>query len=79
MQAVTRCLFCVFLLTLYRTGQIDANGRVIDLDKNKSKLAILEREFKEAEKTEEKRQREELEMRVSVSCLFCAAVLVPVV
>lgn len=49
---------------LYRTGQIDSNGRVIDLDKNKSKLAILEREFKEAEKIEEKRQREEMEMRV---------------
>ncbi|RYY85990.1 hypothetical protein EON63_06560 [archaeon] len=50
---------------LYRTGQIDSNGRVIDLDRNKSKLAILEREFKEAEKIEEKRQREEQEMRVS--------------
>ena len=49
---------------LYRTGQIDSNGRVIDLDRNKSKLAILEREFKEAEKIEEKRQREEQEMRV---------------
>jgi hypothetical protein len=49
---------------LYRTGQIDSNGRVIDLDRNKTKLAILEREFKEAEKIEEKRQREELEMRV---------------
>lgn len=53
---------------LYRTGQIDSNGRVINLDKNKSKLAILEREFREAEKIEEKRQKEELEMRVSSAC-----------
>lgn len=53
-------------LLLYRTGQIDSNGRVIDLDKNKSKLFILEREFKEAEKIEERRQKEELEMRVSL-------------
>jgi hypothetical protein len=51
---------------LYRTGQIDSNGRVIDLDKNKSKLAILEREFKEAEKIEEKRLKEEQEMRVRI-------------
>jgi hypothetical protein len=49
---------------LYRTGQIDSNGRVIDLDRNKSKLFILEREFKEAEKIEERRQKEEMEMRV---------------
>ena len=53
-------------LLLYRTGQIDSNGRVIDLDKNKSKLFILEREFKEAEKIEERRQKEELEMRYRV-------------
>lgn len=50
---------------LYRTGQIDQHGRVIDLQKNKSKLFILEREFHEAEKIEEKRQKEEMEMRVS--------------
>ncbi len=50
---------------LYRTGQIDSNGRVIELDKNKSKLFILEREFKEAERIEERRQKEEMEMRVS--------------
>jgi hypothetical protein len=49
---------------LYRTGQIDSNGRVIDLDKSKSKLSILEREFKEAEKIEDRRQKEEMEMRV---------------
>jgi hypothetical protein len=51
---------------LYRTGQIDSNGRIIDLDRNKSKLSILEREFKEAEKIEEKRQKEEMEMRVRI-------------
>jgi hypothetical protein len=50
---------------LYRTGQIDSNGRIIDLDKSKSKLFILEREFKEAERIEERRQKEEMEMRVS--------------
>jgi hypothetical protein len=49
---------------LYKTGQIDSHGRVIDLEKNQSKLYILEREFKEAEKVEESRQKEELEMRV---------------
>lgn len=49
---------------LYRTGQIDSHGRVIDYEKNKSKLHILEREFKEAERVEEKRQQEEKEMRV---------------
>eukprot|EP01038_Epipyxis_sp_PR26KG_P004467 gene4467-6317_t len=51
---------------LYRTGQIDRNGRVIDMEKNKSKLFILEREFKEAEKIEERRQKEEMEMRYRV-------------
>lgn len=49
---------------LYKTGQIDSHGRVIDLEKNQSKLHILEREFREAEKVEEKRHREEMEMRV---------------
>ena len=49
---------------LYRTGQIDSHGRVINMEKNQSKLFILEREFREAEKVEEKRQKEEMEMRV---------------
>ena len=48
---------------LYRTGQIDRAGRVIDLDKNKSKLHIIEKEFDHAEREEELRQREEMEMR----------------
>jgi hypothetical protein len=51
---------------LYNTGQIDSNGRVIDLEKSKSKIAILDKEFAEAEKVEQRRQRDELEMRVSV-------------
>lgn len=51
---------------LYRTGQIDRNGRVIDLDHNKSKLRILEKEFDRAEKIEEMRQKDELEMRYRV-------------
>lgn len=50
---------------LYETGQIDKHGRVIDLNKNKAKLNILEREFKKAEEAEEQRLREEAEMRVS--------------
>lgn len=49
---------------LYNTGQIDVHGRIINLDRNKSKLHILEREFEEAEKVEERRMKEELEMRV---------------
>ncbi len=49
---------------LYETGQIDAHGRVIDLEKNKSKISILEKEFKEAEKVEERRLQEEMQMRV---------------
>eukprot|EP00605_Chrysophyceae_sp_TOSAG23-4_P000901 GSChrysophyteH1.ASY1.ANO1.992.1 assembled CDS len=51
---------------LYCTGQIDRHGRVIDLDKNKSKLHVLEREFSRAEKIEERRQKDELEMRYRV-------------
>lgn len=51
---------------LYRTGQIDSHGRVINYEKNKSKLHILEREFKEAERVEQQRQKDELEMRVSI-------------
>jgi len=51
---------------LYSTGQIDRHGRVIDLDKNKSKLHVLEREFTRAESIEERRQKDELEMRYRV-------------
>ena len=31
---------------LYATGQIDKAGRVIDLERNKSKFHIIEQEFK---------------------------------
>ncbi len=51
---------------LYETGQIDRHGRVIDLDKNKSKLHVLEREFDRAESIESNRQKDELEMRYRV-------------
>ena len=49
---------------LYKSGQIDSHGRVIDMDKNKQKVHILEREFRKAELTEQMRMREEMEMRV---------------
>jgi hypothetical protein len=51
---------------LYNSGQIDRHGRCIDLQKNKDKIAILEREFQAAELAEEKRMKEELEMRYRV-------------
>lgn len=51
---------------LYETGQIDRHGRVIDLDKNKSKLHVLDREFERAEMIEGARQKDELEMRYRV-------------
>lgn len=43
--------------------QIDREGRIIDLEKNKAKLSIIEQEFKSAEAEEEQRLREEEEMR----------------
>lgn len=51
---------------LQNTGQIDKDGRVIDLELNKSKMAIIEQEFKAAEKVEAWRQKEEEEMRYRV-------------
>jgi len=51
---------------LYESGQIDKHGRVVDEVKAKPKIKILEREFQQAEKIEELRQREELEMRYRV-------------
>mmetsp|Transcript_6808 Transcript_6808/g.8382 ORF Transcript_6808/g.8382 Transcript_6808/m.8382 type:complete len:155 (-) Transcript_6808:4-468(-) len=51
---------------LWKSGQIDRTGRVIDLEKNKSKLHIIEREFKNAEKAELSRQKDEEEMRQRV-------------
>ena len=51
---------------LYQTGQIDRHGRIIDRKKNEGKLKILEREFAIAEKIEDRRRQEELEMRYRV-------------
>ena len=48
---------------LYKTGQIDKAGRVIDLERNKSKFHIIEQEFKAAERLEYWRKKEEAEMR----------------
>ena len=48
---------------LHNVGLIDREGRVLDLNKNKSKLHIIEQEFKFAEKAEAMRQVEEEEMR----------------
>jgi hypothetical protein len=51
---------------LYRTGQIDKHGRVIDLEKNKYKISVMQREFNAAEQIEKRRQQEEMDMRVSI-------------
>lgn len=51
---------------LYQTGQIDRHGRVINLEKNKSKLQILDREFRDAERVEERKLKEEADMRYRV-------------
>ncbi|KAG9411628.1 hypothetical protein AC1031_017264 [Aphanomyces cochlioides] len=48
---------------LFDVGLIDKAGRVIDPDKHKGKLAILQQEFKLAEKSELMKQREEEEIR----------------
>lgn len=53
---------CISLWTL----QIDREGRIIDLEKNKAKLSIIEQEFKNAEAEEMARLREEDEMRKRV-------------
>jgi hypothetical protein len=44
---------------LYSVGVIDKEGRVINLEKYKSKLFIIDQEFKAAEAREVRRQREE--------------------
>ena len=51
---------------LYNNGLIDREGRVIDMDKNKAKLAIIEQEFKHAERAEYWRMKEEEDMRKRV-------------
>lgn len=44
---------------LHRIGFVDHSGHIVDLDKNKAKVAIIEQEFKYAEKAESLRLREE--------------------
>ena len=56
--------------------QIDYEGRVIDLDKNKAKVAIIEKEFELAEREEFQRMQEEQEMRVSKQCSECEQICV---
>lgn len=51
---------------LFRLGMIDREGRVLDIEKQKSKLFIIEQEFKAAEKAEVMRLREEQDMRERV-------------
>ena len=51
---------------LFRLGMIDREGRVLDIEKQKSKLFIIEQEFKAAEKAEQMRLREEADMRARV-------------
>ena len=48
---------------LAHLGMIDPSGRIIDLDKANSKLAIIDHEFRHAEKAEFWRQKEEAELR----------------
>lgn len=48
---------------LRNTGLIDTTGRVIDMEKHKGKIAIIEQEFKNAEKAEYIREKEEHDMR----------------
>lgn len=48
---------------LIQTGLIDANGRVLDVDHSTAKLRVIEREFREAEKQEILRLKDEEEMR----------------
>ena len=51
---------------LQAKGWVDKTGRIIDLDKYRSKLNIIEQEFKYAEKTEQWRLKEEEEMRRTI-------------
>ena len=48
---------------LANLGMIDSEGRVVDLDKAKGKVSIILQEFKNAERAEAIRLREETEMR----------------
>ncbi|KAG5182016.1 hypothetical protein JKP88DRAFT_320403 [Tribonema minus] len=51
---------------LLKTGQIDVNGRVVNLGRARGKLHIIEAEFKQAELCEVWREREEADVRAKV-------------
>lgn len=44
-------------------GLIDQRGRIVDLERQKAKLSIIEQEFKIAEQSEKRRSKEEEEIR----------------
>jgi len=48
---------------LRANGVIDTKGRVVNMERNKSKVLIIEQEFKAAERAERLRKIEENEMR----------------
>ena len=47
----------------YPNTQVDRDGQIIDVAKHRSKLFVIEQEFKKAEKDEYMRKKEEQEMR----------------
>ena len=51
---------------LLKTGQIDLTGRVVEHDKTRFKLTVLEKEFKRADAEEAKQRAEEEEMRYRI-------------
>jgi hypothetical protein len=64
MVSVGAAGFCASAATCNARGtQIDREGRVIDADKHKGKLHIIEQEFANVEKEEEERLKEEEEIR----------------
>ena len=58
------------MLPIIYVPQIDREGRVIDYERAKGKVAIIEQEFKSAEKEELQRLREEIELRVSAFMVY---------
>lgn len=61
------------ILCAARRAQVDHDGHVVDLSKNKGKLSIIEQEFREAERLEQLRLREEEDIRVRACHVWCAA------
>lgn len=58
---------------LHATGMIDDSGRILDTERHKGKIAIIEQEFKNAEIAEKRRMREEASMRKLVQAKRHAA------